>query len=375
MNTPSSSPEKLFVSLGERSYDIWIGGGLLDHAADYIKPLLNRPKVAIVTDDQVAKHHLDSLLKSLAADDIQVDHKIIPAGEASKSFSMLENLTAWLLDQKIERGDIIIALGGGVIGDLTGFAAAILKRGTRFVQIPTTLLAQVDSSVGGKTGINVAHGKNLIGAFHQPDLVLADHDVLKTLPKRQLAAGFAEVIKYGALGDDTFFNWLEANADKVLSLDDEAIRHAVKRSCEMKAEIVARDEREAGDRALLNLGHTFGHAFEALTGFSDRLFHGESVALGVVLAFQLSRDLGLCAPEHAERLSALIEASGLPHHMQLLDDNSFAADDLIEAMGQDKKVVQGKMRFVLSRGLGHSFVADDVTKEQLKNFLTEQGAR
>lgn len=375
MNDPASSPEKLSVSLGERSYDIWVGGGLIGHAADYIKPLLNRPKVAVVTDDQVAQHHLDRLLLSLTSAEIEVSHKIIPAGEVSKSFSSLEDLSIWLLDQNIERGDIIIALGGGVIGDLTGFAASILKRGTRFVQIPTTLLAQVDSSVGGKTGINVAQGKNLIGAFHQPDLVLADSDVLKTLPKRQLAAGFAEVIKYGALGDAAFFSWLETNATKVLNLDDAAIRYAVKRSCEMKAEIVARDEREAGDRALLNLGHTFGHAFEALTGFTDQLFHGESVALGMILAFQLSRDLGLCSKEDAERISALVEASGLPHHMQLVDEASFAADDLIEAMGQDKKVVQGKMRFVLSRGLGHSFIADKVTKEQLKTFLTEQGAK
>lgn len=373
MSHTTISTEKISVALGDRSYDILIGSQLLSQAGTLLGPLLQRPRCAIVTDTIVADLHLATLEAGLAANGIESKCKRIPAGESSKSFDVLRDLCDWLLTEKIERQDIIIALGGGVIGDLTGFAAAILRRGTRFVQIPTTLLAQVDSSVGGKTGINVPQGKNLIGAFHQPDLVLADQTVLASLPARDLAAGYAEVIKYGALGDAAFFAWLEANGADVLARKPEALAHAVKRSCEMKAEIVARDETEQGDRALLNLGHTFGHAFEALTGYSETLLHGESVALGMVLAAKLSRDLGLCAAEDVARLQAHVQASKLP--TEISDVGSFTADELLTVMQQDKKVVAGAMRLILLRGLGASFISRDVTASDLRSFLLREGAK
>ena len=366
------SSEKIKVALEGRSYDIFIGDGLIENAAQFISPMLERPRCWIITDSDVATHHLETLINSLEQAKIDVAHKTLRPGEGTKSFASLGLVCDWLLEEKVERSDIIIALGGGVIGDLTGFAAAILKRGTRFVQIPTTLLAQVDSSVGGKTGINVTHGKNLIGAFHQPDLVLADTRALSTLPRRQLLAGFAEIIKYGALGDNSFFKWLEKNGDDVIGLKPEAITHAVKRSCEMKAEIVARDEREAGDRALLNLGHTFAHAFEALTGYGDRLLHGEAVALGMAMAFNLSRDLNLCSAEDASRVSTLIDRIGLPAYIEAI--GRFNADDLINVMGQDKKVVAGTMRFILARQIGEAFISKDVTPNLLRSFLLSEGA-
>ena len=374
-DTDIDSPLTVKVALGARAYDIFIGSALLANAADYVAPLLPRPKLAIVTDSHVAPLHLKTLTNSLDAAGIAHDAFIVPAGEASKNFAQLEALCDWLLDMKIERNDCIIALGGGVIGDLTGFAAAILRRGTRFIQIPTTLLAQVDSSIGGKTAVNSSRGKNLIGAFHQPDLVLADMDVLATLPPREIGAGYAEIVKYGALGDAGFFDWLCDNGQDVLALNGEATAYAVAQSCRDKAAIVARDEREAGDRALLNLGHTFGHAFEKLTGFGDALLHGEAVAYGMVLAFAYSAEAGLCSAEDAERLRAHIEASGLPATMQAVGNGVFDADALIEAMGQDKKVQAGKMRFILARGIGDTFIADDVTAETLRPFLMAQGAR
>lgn len=373
--TNSDGPLTVKVALDDRAYDIFIGGALLTHAAAYIAPLLPRPKLAIVTDTHVAPLHLKTLTHSLDAAGIAHDTFIVPAGEASKNITQLETLCDWLLDQKIERNDCIIALGGGVIGDLTGFAAAILRRGTRFIQIPTTLLAQVDSSIGGKTAVNSSRGKNLIGAFHQPDLVLADMDVLATLPPREIGAGYAEIAKYGALGDAEFFDWLCANGQHVLALNSEATAHAVAESCKAKAAIVARDERESGDRALLNLGHTFGHAFEKLTGYGDALLHGEAVAYGMVLAFAYSAEVGLCSAEDAERLRAHIAESGLPARMQAVGNGVFDADALIEAMGQDKKVQGGKMRFILARALGDSFIAEDVTPETLRPFLIAQGAR
>ena len=373
--TDINDPLTVKVELGARAYDIFIGGGLLANAADYIKPLLPRPKLAIVTDTYVAPLHLKTLTDSLEAAGITQDAFIVPAGEASKNFAQLEALCDWLLDMKIERNDCIIALGGGVIGDLTGFAAAILRRGTRFIQIPTTLLAQVDSSIGGKTAVNSSRGKNLIGAFHQPDLVLADMDVLATLPPREIGAGYAEIVKYGALGDRDFFDWLYDNGQDVLALNGEATAHAVATSCEAKAAIVARDEREAGDRALLNLGHTFGHAFEKLTGYSDALLHGEAVAYGMVLAFAYSAEVGLCSAADAERLRTHIESSGLPASMQGVGNGVFDADALIDAMAQDKKVQAGKMRFILARALGDTFIADEVTAETLRPFLIAQGAR
>ena len=369
------SPLTVEVALDARAYKIFIGNDLLAHAADYIAPLLPRPKLAIITDTQVAPLHLKTLTDSLDAAGIAHDAVIVPAGEASKNFAQLEALCDWLLDMKIERHDCIIALGGGVIGDLTGFAAAILRRGTRFIQIPTTLLAQVDSSIGGKTAVNSSRGKNLIGAFHQPDLVLADMDVLATLPPREIGAGYAEIVKYGALGDRAFFDWLCANGEQVLALNGDATAHAVAQSCQAKAAIVARDERETGDRALLNLGHTFGHAFEKLTGFGDALLHGEAVAYGMVLAFAYSAQTGLCSQDDADAMRAHIAASGLPANMQSVGNGVFDADALIDAMGQDKKVQGGKMRFILARGIGDTFIAEDVTAETLKPFLVAQGAR
>ncbi len=287
--------ETVAVALGNRSYDIHIGEGLLNEAGRIIRPLLKRPLAAIVTDANVAQHHLARLEASLAASGIAAKAIILPAGEKTKSFSRLAETCDALLAAGIERRDKVIALGGGVIGDLTGFAAAILRRGVDFIQIPTSLLAQVDSSVGGKTGINSAHGKNLIGAFHQPVAVIADTSLLDTLPKRELAAGYAEVAKYGLLGDAPFFEWLEGAAPAILRGDSQARIHAIRKCCEAKAKIVAEDETETGVRALLNLGHTFGHALEAATGYSGRLLHGEGVAIGMVQAFRFSERQKLCA--------------------------------------------------------------------------------
>tara|TARA_B110000971_G_scaffold221969_1_gene272030 strand:- start:853 stop:2013 length:1161 start_codon:yes stop_codon:yes gene_type:complete len=367
--------ETVRVALGTRSYDIVIGADLLSQAGPYIAPLLPRPKTVIVTDTNVAKAHLETLKTALDGAGIAHASYLVPAGEASKNISQLEQLCDWLLSQKIEREDCIIALGGGVIGDLTGFAASILRRGTRFIQIPTTLLAQVDSSIGGKTAVNSTLGKNLIGAFHQPDLVLADMDVLKTLPERELRAGYAEIVKYGALGDIKFFDWLEANGEKVLALDAQSVAYAVAQSCRAKAAIVARDEREAGERALLNLGHTFGHAFEKITGYGEALLHGEAVAYGMVLAFAFSAHRGDCDEQDAERLRAHLEACGLPASMAQVGNGAFDVDALIDAMGQDKKVKAGKMRFILARALGDTYIAEDVSAEALHPFLIAQGAR
>ena len=369
-----SDQHKVTVELGERAYEIIIGSGVLARAATHIAPLLPRPKLAIVADANLADNHLPILRAALSDVGIAHDSYLVPSGEASKNFGQLADLCDWLLAQKIERNDCIIALGGGVIGDLTGFAAAILRRGTRFIQIPTTLLAQVDSSIGGKTAINAPSGKNLIGAFHQPDLVLADMDVLKTLPPREVGAGYAEIVKYGALGDKAFFAWLEENGEKVLALDEAAMAEAVARSCRAKAAIVARDERETGDRALLNLGHTFGHAFEALTGYDNTLLHGEAVAYGMVLAFNFSVARGHCAPEDAARLKDHIGASHLPQKMSAIGTGKFAADALVEAMSQDKKVQNGQMRFILANGLGDTFIADNVSETELRDFLVAEGA-
>ncbi|MDC0148340.1 3-dehydroquinate synthase [Alphaproteobacteria bacterium] len=376
--SPPGSPHDkqiVHVALSARAYDIHIGSGLLNHAGAYIAPLLRRPRVAIVTDSNVAKLHLPALQAALAEAGIGFETIIIEAGEASKSFAQLETLCGALMDHEIERDDCILAFGGGVIGDLTGFAAAILRRGTRFIQIPTSLLAQVDSSIGGKTAINAGQGKNLIGAFHQPDLVLADMDVLASLPPRQVTAGYAEIVKYGALGNAEFFHWLDANYASVLALDPDAMAHAVAESCRAKAAIVARDEREAGDRALLNLGHTFGHAFEKLTDYSDALLHGEGVGYGIVLAFALSAARGYCPLEDAERVQAHMQKVGLPVQMSQIGNGNFGVEALIDAMRQDKKVQAGNMRFILARQLGESFVSDDVGEDELRAFLIHQGAQ
>jgi len=360
--------EIIKVGLGTRSYDIHVGHGLLEKAGAFLKPLARGP-LPVVTDLTVGEIHLAVFLESCGRAGLDAHPVVMPPGEASKSFAGLEELSSELLDTGVDRGGLVVALGGGVIGDLTGFAAGILKRGVAFAQIPTTLLAQVDSSVGGKTAINARQGKNLLGLFHQPRIVIADTALLSTLPRRELLAGYAEVVKYGALGDAAFFSWLEGNGSKALAGDRSALIHMVAHSCRMKAAIVTRDEREAGERALLNLGHTFGHALEAATGFSARLIHGEGVAIGMALAFHLSERLGLCPKGDADRLVRHLKAVGLPSAIADIAPPRPAANALLTAMGHDKKVKNGKLNFILVRGLGHAFVTSDVPLEAVKDVL------
>lgn len=356
-----------------RSYDIHIGSGLLESCASLISPLLKRDFIAIVTDENVAKTHLKGLTQALDGAGITHVTKIMPPGEASKSFTGLEALMHWLLDNKVERQDMVIALGGGVIGDLTGFAAATLRRGVRFTQIPTTLLAQVDSSVGGKTGINVPQGKNLVGAFHQPSLVLADLDVLQTLPDREFRAGYAEIVKYAAICDRPFFDWLEDNLEALNNRNNDALSFAITKSCQTKADIVAQDEKEHGARALLNLGHTFAHAYENLTGYSENLLHGEAVGLGIAQAVQLSVHLGICPEADAQALVNHLTKAGLPVSQAEIKGGPFKATDLVNAMAQDKKVSQGVMTFILMKSIGEAFITNEVSASQLTAFLQNQG--
>ncbi len=360
--------ERITVSLGARSYDIHVGPGLVAAAGKLLSPMARGP-VPVVTDVNVAKLHLPAFVEALKAGGIDARPIVMEPGEGTKSFRGLEKLCTELLAAGVDRGGLIVALGGGVIGDLTGFAAGVLKRGIDFAQVPTTLLAQVDSSVGGKTAINTAEGKNLVGMFHQPKIVLADTSVLSTLPRRELLAGYAEVAKYGALGDAVFFEWLEANAAKALAGDAAALVHLVAHSCRMKAAIVARDERESGERALLNLGHTFGHALEAATGFSARLLHGEGVAIGMALAFCLSVKLGLCSGQDAERFKRHLKAVGLPADIADIPGRRPGVDALMEHMAHDKKVKDGKLTFVLVRGIGQAFVTSDVAMDAVKDVL------
>jgi 3-dehydroquinate synthase len=349
---------------------VCIGLGLIGRAGAEFAPLLRRRRVAVITDETVAGLHLEALRTGLGAEGIESAALALPAGEATKGWPEFTRAVEWLLEQKVERRDVVIAFGGGVIGDLAGFAAAVLRRGVRFVQIPTTLLAQVDSSVGGKTGINSSHGKNLIGAFHQPSLVLADIDVLGSLPARDFLAGYGEVVKYGLLGDAGFFDWLEREGPR-LAASAELAQAAVRRSVEMKAEIVARDETEEGDRALLNLGHTFGHALEAATGYSDRLLHGEGVAIGCALAFELSQRLGLCSQEAPSRVRAHLRAMGMKVELGDIPGELPGAEGLMRLMAQDKKVVDGRLRFILARAIGEAFVADQVDPAEVKALLAE----
>jgi 3-dehydroquinate synthase len=367
--------ETVGVALGKRSYDITIGEGLLAEAGTRILPLLKRKVTAIVTDSNVAKHHLVALEASLKTSGIAATSIVLPAGEATKSFTHLADLCDKLLAAGIERRDTIIALGGGVIGDLAGFAATILRRGVNFIQVPTTLLAQVDSSVGGKTGINSAHGKNLIGAFHQPIAVLADTSLLETLPRRELAAGYAEVAKYGLLGDKDFFEWLEGAAPAIMRGDSQARIHAIRKSCEAKARIVAEDETETGVRALLNLGHTFGHALEAATRYSQRLLHGEGVSIGMVQAFRFSEKHKLCPPGTAQRVASHLKAAGLPVHMSEIPGELPGPEALVEIMRQDKKAQGGSLTFILARGVGEAFIARDVPDKDVVAFLKEDMKR
>lgn len=360
------------VELAGRSYHVHVGRALLDNAADIASAFLRRKQVPVVADANAWAAHGARLTQSLGVAGYEVALYEVPPGEASKSWQGLERLCDWLLTQGVERGDHVLAMGGGVVGDLTGFACAVLKRGCGFVQLPTTLLAQVDSSVGGKTAINAAAGKNLIGAFHQPSLVLADLSALDTLPGREMRAGYAEVLKYGVLGDAAFFDWLEANGGAVLARNPDALEHAVATSVAAKARIVAEDEREtSGRRALLNLGHTFGHALEAETGFSDKLLHGEGVALGMVLAARYSARLGLMSDGDAARVAGAVAASGLPAEVAQLGLGCDGAR-LTAHMLHDKKMDAGTLPFVLLRGVGDAFLARDVELEDVAAFLDEQ---
>ena len=363
--------DEVRVELGARSYGVRIGPGLIDGAGAAILPLLARPRVAIVTDETVADLHLPRLAAALEASGIAHEALALPAGEATKGWAQLSRTVEWLLDARVERRDVVIAFGGGVIGDLAGFAAAILRRGVRFVQLPTTLLAQVDSSVGGKTGINTAQGKNLVGAFHQPSLVLADTSLLDTLSGREFRSGYGEVVKYGLLGDAAFFDWLEGAGPALAQGDPAARARAVRRSVEMKAGIVARDETEEGERALLNLGHTFCHALEKATGYSERLLHGEGVAIGCALAFELSQRLGLCAQEAPSRVRAHLAAMGMKVDLRDIPGDLPPPERLLDLMAQDKKVIDGRLRFILARGIGEAFVADDVPGDIVISLLRE----
>jgi 3-dehydroquinate synthase len=360
------------VALGERSYDILIGRHQLCEAAGVIAQLSPGARAAIVTDDNLAALHAPALEACLRQAGVIATRLTIPPGEASKSYARFVELCDGLLAAKIERNDLVIALGGGVVGDLTGFAASVLRRGVRFVQIPTSLLAQVDSSVGGKTGINSSHGKNLIGAFHQPALVICDTALLDTLSEREFKAGYAEVVKYGLIDDADFFDWCEANWHRVIAGGPER-DHAVATACRAKAAIVARDEREEGDRALLNLGHTFAHALERLTRYdSARLVHGEAVAIGLCLAFRFSQRLGLCSGQDADRVARHLAAIGLPTRLQDVPGGTGSADEIVEAMTQDKKVKRGALTFILAHGIGRSFIAPGVAAEAARDFVESE---
>lgn len=363
--------ETVRVPLGGRSYDITIGAGLIDKAGALLKPHLKRPRIVVVTDENVFVTQGERLREGLASAGVDADFITLAPGEATKSFSELEKLTARLLDLGVERDDVVIAFGGGVIGDLTGFAASVLRRGCRFAQIPTTLLAQVDSAVGGKTAINVPQGKNLIGAFHQPVAVIADIASLDTLPMRELKAGYAEVVKYGLISDPGFFRWLEDNGPALLEGDGAARIQAVKKSCEAKAAIVGADEKEKGKRALLNLGHTFGHAFEAHFGYSSKLLHGEGVALGMALAFDYSVSEGLCPASDANRVKAHLKTTGLPAEIADLKSD-ITADIIAKYMMQDKKIEQGKLTLILAKAIGDAFIAKDADLSRVTAFLKEK---
>ncbi|MGE5537654.1 MAG: 3-dehydroquinate synthase [Gemmatimonas sp.] len=360
------------VDLGVRSYDVRIGPGLLDQAGPLLSAQLTRKNVIIVTDETVAGLYLARLERSLAAAGIRHHAIVLPPGEGTKDFAHLAQLTGGLLEAGVERGTTLIALGGGVIGDLAGFAAAITLRGISYVQIPTTLLAQVDSSVGGKTAIDTPQGKNLVGAFHQPRLVLADISTLATLPERQVRAGYAEVAKYGLIDDPAFFVWLEEHGRALVDGNEAHRLEAVATSVRSKAAIVARDERETGDRALLNLGHTFAHALEAETGFGDELLHGEAVAAGMGLAFTLSARLGLAPHADAERVRRHLRAVGLPAGLKDLPRRSWSVDALIGHMRRDKKVRDERIRFVLARGIGKAFLTDGIDPGVVAAMLADE---
>ena len=363
----------LRVDLGDRSYDIVVGSGFLESAGDAVRNAAGGGRCWIVTDENVAPLYLETVRKSLEQAGLQGQAIILPAGESTKSFATLENIINTVLDDAPERSSTLIALGGGVVGDITGFAASIILRGVNFVQIPTTLLAQVDSSVGGKTGMNTRHGKNLAGAFYQPKLVIADTTTLDTLPRRELLAGYAEVVKYGLIRDAGFYDWLEKNGDAVIGGDGQtgaAARHyAVRTSCAAKASVVAEDERENGVRALLNFGHTFGHALEAETGFGAELLHGEAVAIGMVMALEMSAMLGLCRQPDVDRVRRHFTSLGLPTGLPAAQGRQWDSTTLIHHMGHDKKVVDGRVTFILARAIGDAFVSRDVDMGDVERLL------
>ncbi|MFD1793450.1 3-dehydroquinate synthase [Ochrobactrum teleogrylli] len=374
MNAPSSAHDSVTVpvSLGERSYDILIGKDLVDRAGAEVAKRLKGARVAIVTDENVARVHLERLRTSFGNAGIEATPVIVAPGEKSKSFATLETVTNAILAARLERGDALVAFGGGVVGDLSGFVAGIVRRGMNFVQMPTSLLAQVDSSVGGKTGINTAYGKNLVGVFYQPQLVLADTDVLDTLSPREFRAGYAEVAKYGLIDRPDFFAWLEKNWQEVFA-GGTARAQAIAESCRSKAAVVARDERETGDRALLNLGHTFGHALETATGYdSSRLVHGEGVAIGMALAHRFSVKMNLAGVEAAERVEAHLKAVGLPTSLDEVPGGLPPAEKLMDYIAQDKKVARGALTFILTHGIGQSFIAKDVPPAAVLEFLKER---
>lgn len=373
MNTSSVTKniEKLNVALGERSYDILVGSGLVTDAGPHIANVLPQPRVVVVTDENVAPHYLGPLMASLKNANVEATAITLPAGEESKSFAMLEELIESLLELKIERTTTLIALGGGVIGDLVGFAAAITLRGIPFIQVPTTLLSQVDSSVGGKTGINSRLGKNLVGAFCQPLLVLVDIETLNTLSRREILSGYAEVIKYGLIANANFFDWLVNNGKAIIDGDVNARIHAIMTSCQAKAAIVAEDELEHGARALLNLGHTFGHALEAETGYSDKLLHGESVAIGSIMAFDASQRTGLCGLEDFQKVREHFETIGLPVGLADIKGTDWTSSRLLEHMSRDKKVKDGKINFVLAHGIGDAFVTSDISSDAVAGMLED----
>lgn len=360
------------VETTSAQYEIHIGSDALARAGEMLTPHLTRPILTIVTDENVANLHLQTLQDALADASIMSHVITLSAGEETKSFAQLEDLTQQLIALGIERNDLIAAFGGGVVGDLTGFAASILKRGCRYAQIPTTLLAQVDSSVGGKTAINVPAGKNLIGAFKQPEIVISDISVLSTLPARERAAGYAEIVKYGVIHDSAFFDWLESDAKLLTTPTPDAFAHAIARSCEIKAAIVGKDEFERGDRALLNYGHTFGHALEAACTYDGRLLHGEGVAIGMVLAAQFAERIAYCAPGIAERLETHLRSSGLPVRPQNIPNAPlFTADDLMAHMAKDKKVEAGAITLILPKAMGRARIVRDLSATDLNAFWVD----
>ena len=359
------------VFLAERSYDIRIGDGLRHRFAAEIAAALPRPRAIVATDENVAAHYLAPLMADLAAAGVTADSVVLPPGEETKSFAYLERLTGQCLELGMERRDTLIALGGGVIGDLAGFAAAILLRGIGYIQLPTTFLAQVDSSVGGKTAIDMPGGKNLVGAFHQPRLVLIDPETLDTLDRRQRLAGYAETVKYGLIRDRAFFEWLEVNGGNVVEGGDGARVRAIETACVAKSEIVARDEREAGERALLNLGHTFAHALETATGHSDRLLHGEAVAIGMCMAFDLSAAMGWTGGQEAARVRTHLDSVGLPTAPAAIAGLDLTPAAMTGLMRKDKKVVDGRIAFVMVRGIGEAFVTAAVEESELESYLSK----